>query len=314
MPNNENPLVTIAIPTFNRANGFLKQALQSAISQTYGHLEIIVSDNCSTDHTEQLVTGYNDNRIRYIKHPRNIGAANNFNCCVHQAKGDYFLLLHDDDLIDPDFIEACVSELKGNYTIGAVFTGIRVIDEDGNILNETPNRCHGLSAEDFFIKWFEGKVGLYLCNALYQTEKLKEIGGFKSKTSLLQDAVADIKLAWNHGRADVLDIKASFRRHTGNRGGDPASINAWCEDSFYVYGLLCKLPVDDQKTFREKALKYFAKKNYKLAGTIDSWPKRIKAYHRISRTYNFEYPAYRYFSDLKIRPKFSQLRKRLKRA
>lgn len=49
------PLVTIAIPTYNRADGFLKQALQSAINQTYYYLEIIVSDNCSTDTTETIV-------------------------------------------------------------------------------------------------------------------------------------------------------------------------------------------------------------------------------------------------------------------
>ena len=102
MANSNPPLVSIGIPTYNRADGFLKQALQSAVNQTYGNIEIIVSDNCSTDHTEDLVNEFSDSRIKYIKHNNNIGANNNFNFCVNSAKGDYFLLLHDDDLIDPD--------------------------------------------------------------------------------------------------------------------------------------------------------------------------------------------------------------------
>ena len=109
MTNNKHPLVTIGIPTYNRAEGFLKKALQSAVEQTYKNLEIIVSDNCSTDHTKSLVNGFSDTRIRYVKHPRNIGANNNFNFCVDNAKGEYFLLLHDDDLIDPDLIETCMN-------------------------------------------------------------------------------------------------------------------------------------------------------------------------------------------------------------
>ncbi len=50
-----SPLITIAIPTYNRANGYFKQTLESVLCQTYEYIEIIVSDNCSTDNTEELV-------------------------------------------------------------------------------------------------------------------------------------------------------------------------------------------------------------------------------------------------------------------
>ena len=97
MHNRYEPKVTIAIPTYNRADDYLKQTLKSALNQTYENIEIIVSDNCSTDNTEAVVNSFNDSRIRYFRQQENIGANNNFNFCLKQAKGEYFLLLLDDD-------------------------------------------------------------------------------------------------------------------------------------------------------------------------------------------------------------------------
>lgn len=111
------PLVTIAIPTYNRANLYLTQAIESAINQTYPNLEIIISDNCSTDDTEMVIRSFKDPRIRYFRQEKNIGGNNNFNFCLKQARGEYFLLLMDDDLIDSDFIETCMRGLTTIVTM-----------------------------------------------------------------------------------------------------------------------------------------------------------------------------------------------------
>ena len=52
------PLVSIGIPTYNRADGYLRECIESAINQTYPNIEIVISDNCSSDDTEALVTGF----------------------------------------------------------------------------------------------------------------------------------------------------------------------------------------------------------------------------------------------------------------
>jgi glycosyltransferase involved in cell wall biosynthesis len=301
MHNNENPLVTIAIPTFNRADGFLKQALHSAINQTYRNIEIIVSDNCSIDHTETLVKSFDDSRIKYHKHPKNIGANNNFNFCVNQAQGLYFVLLPDDDLIDRDFIETCMAALDGNYELGAVFTGNRIIDENNKIVHVAPNVCSGLSTKDFFTCWFESKFSLYLCSTLLNTEKLKKIGGFKSKTNVFQDVVAEAILVFENGRADVHDPKASFRRHSDNIGGKPETVAAWCDDSLYLHKILCEYAKND-KDFRNKGIRYFAIKNFNLAKTIPSFSRRLKTYLLISRKYSYSYTYFHFLYRNHLKP------------
>ena len=115
---NSLPLVSIAIPTYNRANGYLREALQASLGQSYPAIEIIVSDNFSSDNTEEVVRSYSDSRIRYFRQSENIGANNNFNFCLDQSRGAYFLLLPDDDLIDRDFIDVCIRAANYNTNIG----------------------------------------------------------------------------------------------------------------------------------------------------------------------------------------------------
>jgi glycosyltransferase involved in cell wall biosynthesis len=144
------PLVTIGIPTYNRADRYLKEAIESALKQTYPNIEIIVSDNCSSDDTGLIVESFNDSKLQYHRHEINIGGNANFNFCLEKAKGVFFLLLHDDDLIDSDFVETCINTVKNRTDIGIIRTGTREIDLDGNVLIETPNTSDGLSTEEFF--------------------------------------------------------------------------------------------------------------------------------------------------------------------
>lgn len=313
MTNNKYPLVTIGIPTYNRADGFLKKALQSAVEQTYKNLEIIVSDNCSTDHTESLVDDFSDTRIRYVKHPMNIGANNNFNFCVDNAKGEYFLLLHDDDLIDPDFIETCMSAVRDDVAVGVIFTGSRVIDKNANILWETPNRGVGLSTTDFFLSWFSEQTALYLCSTLFNTKRLQELGGFRSKTNHFQDVVAEVILAAKYGRTDVYDVKASFRKHDDNMGGNWSSVKAWCEDSLYLLDIMCGLKPEYKKIIFQKGTQYFFIKHYRLASTIKPFIQLLKAYLTGFWLFGYKYSQLRFIYSKDIKPVMKKLKRKLRR-
>ncbi|MDM8546571.1 glycosyltransferase family 2 protein [Candidatus Venteria ishoeyi] len=118
------PLVSIGIPTCNRAD-LIEQTLQSAIRQDYPNLEIIISDNASTDQTEEICSRLQKeyNNIIYIKHPSNMGATDNFNFVLKQAKGQYFMWLGDDDWIDENYISECTSILEVEASV-AIVAGI----------------------------------------------------------------------------------------------------------------------------------------------------------------------------------------------
>jgi glycosyltransferase involved in cell wall biosynthesis len=292
------PLITIAIPTYNRADGYLKQALESAVNQTYQHLEIIVADNCSSDHTNEVVKKFADSRIiRYYKHAKNIGANNNFNFCVEQAQGAYFLLLHDDDWIDPDFVEICLKAANYKTDVGIIRTGTRLIDAQGQVADEVPNLVSSLAIEDFFVGWFTRKTAYYLCSTLFNTQYLKELGGFDSKKNMLQDVVAEVQLAARYGRVDVPDVKASFRKHAAEMTF-AVKVNDWFEDSIFLLDLMCSLSsLDKKEMVKTEGQRFFCRFNCNLARKIKSPFERLATYWRIFREFDFRYSPLEFVID-----------------
>lgn len=119
IPNKKNqPLITIGIPTFNRID-LLIRAINSARKQSYTNLEIIISDNFSSDGTEALCRAQEneDERIIYLRQPQNDGGLKNFHRVLDAAHGEFFMWLGDDDWIDLDYVEKCFTELKNNATL-----------------------------------------------------------------------------------------------------------------------------------------------------------------------------------------------------
>ncbi|HWH44523.1 MAG TPA: glycosyltransferase family 2 protein [Thermoleophilaceae bacterium] len=109
------PLVSIGVPTFNRAER-LTRAVESVLRQTHERIEVTILDNASGDGTEQIAReiAERDARVRYVRHPRNIGPEANFNAAFEAAGGEFAMLVADDDLIAPDYIERCLAALAGD--------------------------------------------------------------------------------------------------------------------------------------------------------------------------------------------------------
>ncbi len=271
------PLVTIGIPTYNRADDYLRQTLESALNQTYHNLEVIVSDNCSPDNTEAVVRSYTDLRIRYFRQTRGLKPNDNFNFCLKQAKGSYFLLLHDDDVIDKDFVEICMKAANYSTDIGIIRTGIRLIDSSGKELWKEQNPCGGLSTEEFIKAFLARKMCMFLCGSLFNTKRLKEIGGFYSEYLLWQDVHTELQLAARFGRADVPDVKASMRKHFSATTYN-VDISEWVEDSIFLLNALCDLSSEKESIIRKQGMQYFAEHNYMIADEIKSPAKRFIAY------------------------------------
>ena len=105
------PLITIAIPTYNRS-GLVKSCVENALAQSYRNIDVMVSDNASPDDTLAVLKTVNDKRLRVLTNPKNVGAIENHAKCLREAKGDYLVLVSDDNILDAQFLEKCVRLIR----------------------------------------------------------------------------------------------------------------------------------------------------------------------------------------------------------
>lgn len=141
------PRVSVGLPTFNRA-GSLKRAIDSVLAQDYPNLELVISDNGSSDRTQAMCQEYaaRDSRVRYIRQPSNQGALSNFRAVLDAADGHYFMWLGDDDWLQDSYVTACVKTLVAQPETSLVagiaryFDGERLVFEGVrmNLLQESP--------------------------------------------------------------------------------------------------------------------------------------------------------------------------------
>jgi GT2 family glycosyltransferase len=123
--------VTIAVPTYNRA-ATLQRALDSVIAQTHEDLEIVVSDNASSDATPELLADVarRDGRVRVVRQASNRGMVGNLNAVLAEARGDHVMLLADDDWMAPRCVELCLAGLDARPDAAAAVPGVTYMGGD----------------------------------------------------------------------------------------------------------------------------------------------------------------------------------------
>ena len=128
--------VSIGLPIYNAAK-YLEESLSSLVAQTHEDLEIVISDNASTDETEEICRRFADldPRIRYIRQPLNRGAAFNHNFVAAQSTGDYFRWYSYDDRLDPRCVEVCARALDDNPELVLSWPETFVIDETSEVVD-----------------------------------------------------------------------------------------------------------------------------------------------------------------------------------
>ncbi|MFN8051604.1 MAG: glycosyltransferase family 2 protein [Acidimicrobiales bacterium] len=157
-----SPLVTIILPTFERAT-YLREAIDSALAQTYGDFVLSIGDNSRNDATEQVVREYDDPRIVYRRHPENLGQQGNWLWLIENATTPYVASLHDDDAWTPEFLERTVPVIDADPTISMVFSDYDLIDGEGRLI---PDETAALTASSHRDRLPAGRLDLDLPEAL----------------------------------------------------------------------------------------------------------------------------------------------------
>ena len=187
--NNFHPLVSIVIPVYNGSN-YVREAIDSALAQTYDNIEVIVVNDGSTDNTDEIVRSYGD-RLRYFK-KRNGGVSTALNLAIKKSKGEYISWLSHDDMYYPNKIERQIEELnkidKNKVKYAILYSDYFVIDlVNGNSRDNImqPNINSHFSKWSSIMLLFESD--LHGCTLLIPKVCFSKIGYFDKNLFNTQD-------------------------------------------------------------------------------------------------------------------------------
>ena len=151
-----SPSASVIIPTYDRAD-ILGDSIRSVLNQTYEDLELIVVDDASTDETDEVVRGFNDDRIKYLRHTENKGAPAARNTGIAESEGDFVAFQDSDDVWSRTKLEKQLRVFRQTSNdVGVVYTGmVRIIDGERRYIpypsvEQTEGHvCRSLSRQNF---------------------------------------------------------------------------------------------------------------------------------------------------------------------
>jgi len=210
----KNPFVSIIMPTYNRA-GYIKETIECIIAQSYPHWELLIIDDGSTDGTEAIVSGIENNRITYHKFQRTGITGKLKNYGIRTAKGDLIAFMDSDDIWPADKLKKQVAALMEHPEAGFSFT-----NGFNFTIPYTPevyfyNTLQGTVVENVFIKHCKTEIGIRTPTLLFRKSCIEKTGYFK-ETRLFTDYSFIGELSF-HFQAVILYEPLFYRRlHGGN--------------------------------------------------------------------------------------------------
>ena len=286
--NNKNsqnmPEISIGMPVFN-GEAFLEKRLKSILEQSFENFELIISDNASTDKTEEICKTFqkSDKRIRYIRQSKNKGVTWNLNFVLKESKGEFFMWAAVDDMISPQFVEKNYEILQNNEKIVASISKIEPlfsIDEKGNRDNYSkliqnlrdstrPRSVFSISGT------FDEKVRKYLrsssCQVIYSLFRRKELSTCFHESFIGNDWAVFLNVL-KYGDLHVLDDVLMYEYQSGITGkgiikGLKHYENNWFTKIFPWYPLTKWCMKNLERRIFLKNLDYFVQLNLEGIGS-----------------------------------------------
>jgi len=184
------PGVTIGIPVYNEEK-YVAETINSAINQSYNNLKIIISDNCSTDKTFEILKAIivNHENVIVIKQEKNIGVTENFRYLSENANTDYFCWLGGHDILHKDFIASAVKVFMENPGLALVYPKSELINENGDLLNIASDSEIDTTALDCVQGPLKVFNNLGYCTSIYGLFKSNILKEYKFKPIIGTDRI-----------------------------------------------------------------------------------------------------------------------------
>ena len=226
MENNEIK-VSLGIPVYNESL-FLKDTIESLLSQSYSNIEIIAIDNCSSDNSYEILKKYSkkDKRLKVFRNEINIGLSNNFNLLVEKSSGEYFCWIGAHDIYDKFYIEKLLKKIIYYEKASVVFCNVSNINNENEIIIEKKETGFELLSSNKFIRliklpWLIRGSG-DIVMGIFKKDKLKKTDLF-SKSILWADVFLVYQLA-SIGKIKRVDEVLRSRRYFRE---DEISFDSW---------------------------------------------------------------------------------------
>ena len=201
---------SIILPTYNRADTYLRDAIDSIVIQSYGNWELLIVDNHSQDNTDELVRSYKDNRIKTYKIHNNGNIAKSRNLGIKKSSGDYIALIDSDDFWHRDKLKISFEHLS-KYKSDGLCHSEYWLNEAGH----REIRHYGSSGFNYNNLLKNGN-NISLSAVIIETNILKNIGGFSENVEYItaEDYDLWLKLAKNKYQIEFIkNILGTFRIH-----------------------------------------------------------------------------------------------------
>jgi glycosyltransferase involved in cell wall biosynthesis len=257
------PLVTVIIPTYNRAH-LLSRAIRSVLCQTFQEWELIIVDDGSVDNTEEIVKSFSDPRIRYIRHQANRGSSAARNTGIQMARGKYIAFLDSDDEWLPEKLEKQLNIFENSDDeVGVVYTGAVFIDDENGKQRIKKPRAKGW----IFIEELAFNPVGSTSRVMVKRECFDKCGGFDEEMPCHEDWDMWIRLAEQYKFDYVEDPLVRYFEHRGSVSAQADRLIAGHKRLWAKYGI-------ERRERWIRALHYF-KLGHRLCyyGAIDTGRK-----------------------------------------
>lgn len=209
---NNDIFFSVTIPAYKAK--FLKECIDSILSQTYENFELVIVDDNSPEDLYSIVSEYSDTRIRYYKNKKNCGAINvvdNWNICLSYAKGDYIICMGDDDMLSPNALYEYYKMINKYPDVNVLHSRVMIIDQYNNNVRITNDRAEFESVYSFIMHRVEGRIQ-FIGDFCFKTKVLKRNGGFyKLPLAWGSDDITSIIAAKEYGIANINEPTFLYR-------------------------------------------------------------------------------------------------------
>ncbi len=204
-------LISFVLPAYKAK--FLDLAIESILTQSYPNIELIIVDDNSPENLFEIVSRYNDPRIKYYKNEVNIGGKDlvaQWNKCISYAEGEYLVLAADDDIYEPDFTLSCVKLIQKYPEVDLIRSRISLINDAGDLLEIDgilPELC---SQMEYVYGWARNVPFVCIGNYMFKTKVIQEEKFDKLPFAFGTDTISTAKMARN-GLANTSEMLFKFR-------------------------------------------------------------------------------------------------------